>query len=66
MTADNISAFTLGSFNGDMGYLQGINQRDMKRVVVGAEGKFNLISTDWKWETFAGWDEMDITVQDPR
>jgi iron complex outermembrane recepter protein len=65
MTANNISAFTLGSFNGDMGYLQGINQRDMKRAIVGAEGKLNLLSTDWKWETYAGYDEMDITSKTP-
>lgn len=65
MTANHISSFTLGSFNGDMGYLQGINQRAMKRAILGAEGKFNLISTDWKWETFAGYDEMDITSKTP-
>jgi outer membrane receptor protein involved in Fe transport len=65
MNADGISSFTLGSFNGDMPYLQGINQRDMKRAILGSEGKFNLISTDWKWEAFAGFDEMDITSKTP-
>jgi len=65
MTADGISAFTLGSFNGDMSYLQGINERSMKRAIVGAEGRFNLISTDWKWEAFGGYDEMDITSKTP-
>ena len=65
MTANNISQFTLGSFNGDMSYLQGINQRQMRRAIVGAEGKFNLLSTDWKWESYAGYDEMDITSKTP-
>ena len=65
MTADHISQFTVGSFNGDMSYLQGINQRDMKRAILGAEGKFNLINTDWKWEAFGGYDEMDIDSKTP-
>jgi iron complex outermembrane receptor protein len=65
MTADGVSAFTLGSFNGDMGYLQGINQRDMKRAIVGSEGKFHLLNDDWKWEAYAGYDEMDITSKTP-
>lgn len=65
MTADNISSFTVGSFNGDMPYLQGINQRDMERAILGAEGKFNLINTDWKWESFVGFDQMDITSKTP-
>lgn len=65
MTADGISAFTLGSFNGDMSYLQGINERSMKHAILGAEGKFNLFSTDYKWEAFGGYDEMDITSKTP-
>jgi len=46
MTADTSQRLPSAGFNGDMGYLRACNQRDMKRVVVGAEGKFNLISTD--------------------
>jgi iron complex outermembrane receptor protein len=65
MTANNISQFTVGSFNGDMSYLQGINQREMRRALVGADGKFNLINTDWSWESYAGYDEMDITSKTP-
>src|SRR6202042_1437473 len=54
-----------GSFNGDMGYLQGINQREMRRALVGAEGKVNLFNTDYKWESYAGYNETDITSKTP-
>ncbi|WP_175597322.1 TonB-dependent receptor plug domain-containing protein [Peristeroidobacter soli] len=50
MTANGIDRFEVGTFNGDMHYLQGINERELKRGVLGFEGSFPIGSRDWNWD----------------
>ena len=65
MIADGIQRLQLGTFNGDMPYLQGINQRELKRYVAGAEGDFHLGSTDWKWDSFFSHSAQEIISKTP-
>ncbi|HEY4366161.1 MAG TPA: TonB-dependent receptor [Steroidobacteraceae bacterium] len=65
MTANNVSQFTVGTFNGDMSPLQGINDRETRRAMLGIEGDFDLIGTNWKWEAYGGYDQTNIVSKTP-
>ena len=65
MVAGNIPQFRMGSLNGDMPYLQGINVREMKRAVTGIEGSFAFIGTEWNWDAYFTHGEQDITSKTP-
>jgi len=65
MTAQGIQQLELGTFNGDMPYLQGINEREFKRYVVGAEGNFDLIGANWKWDSYYTHNQNDIESWTP-
>jgi len=60
MTALNIQQFELGTFNGDLPFLQGINIRELKRGVTGLEGNFELGGDTWNWDTYYTHSEQDI------
>jgi outer membrane receptor protein involved in Fe transport len=42
----------MGTSNADMGTVTIDTDRKLVRNVVGAEGRFNLFSTDWKWNAY--------------
>jgi iron complex outermembrane receptor protein len=65
MTAANVSQFTVGTFNGDMSPLQGINDRETRRAMAGLEGSFDLIGTNWKWDAYGGYDQTNIISKTP-
>jgi outer membrane receptor protein involved in Fe transport len=65
MTASNVSQFTVGTFNGDMSPLQGINDRETRRAMLGLEGSFDLIGTGWKWDAYGGYDQTNIISKTP-
>lgn len=65
MTAGNVSSFTVGTFNGDMLPLQGINDRETRRAIAGIEGSFGLFGTDWKWDAHGGYDQTNIVSKTP-
>jgi iron complex outermembrane receptor protein len=46
------TGFNLGSYNADYPTRQSYNRREVQRYVVGAEGRFDLLSTDWKWDAY--------------
>lgn len=65
MTANNISRFELGTFNGDMQYLQGINERELKRGVLGFEGNFELGGKEWNWDASYAHSEQGVESWTP-
>ncbi len=65
MIASNITAFRMGTFNGDLPYLQGINVRELKRGVAGLEGGLTFAGTDWEWDAYFTHGEQDITSKTP-
>lgn len=65
MDAENVSQFTVGTFNGDMSPLQGINDRETRRAMAGLEGSFDLIGTNWKWDAYGGYDQTNIISKTP-
>ncbi|HEY4366661.1 MAG TPA: TonB-dependent receptor [Steroidobacteraceae bacterium] len=65
MVANNVDALEIGTFNGDMHYLQGINEREMKRGVVGFQGNFDLGSRAWKWDASYVYGEQEIESWTP-
>jgi outer membrane receptor protein involved in Fe transport len=52
MTAQGLSSISLGTQNPDLGQNGGLNNRRTQRFVLGANGKLNLLSTDWKWDAY--------------
>lgn len=46
------TGFSMGSFNADYPTRQSYNLRQVQRYVVGAEGKFDFLRTDWKWDAY--------------
>lgn len=65
MDAAGLQRLELGTFNGDMPYLQGINERELKRGVAGVEGNFELAGNEWNWDTYYSHSEQDITSITP-
>ncbi|WP_179187218.1 TonB-dependent receptor domain-containing protein [Sphingomonas sp. TZW2008] len=46
------TGLTLGSFNADYPTRQSRNEREVQRYVIGAQGKFGLLGTDWRWDGY--------------
>jgi iron complex outermembrane receptor protein len=65
MVANNIDAIDVGTFNGDMHYLQGINERELKRGVFGFEGNFDLGGKEWNWDASYVHGEQNIVSKTP-
>lgn len=65
MINNNVDAIEIGTFNGDMHYLQGINERELKRGVLGFEGNFDLGGKEWNWDASYVHGEQNITSQTP-
>jgi len=53
LTALNIKSFSLGTTNADLPIRKTDNQRLVDRFVVGADGQFNLLNRDVKWDAYA-------------
>lgn len=49
--APGTTSFSMGSWNADYPTRQSYNVRQVYRYVIGAQGKFNLL-TDWKWDAY--------------
>jgi len=49
--APGTTAFSMGSWNADWPTRQSYNTREVYRYVIGAEGRFHLLS-DWKWDAY--------------
>lgn len=62
---DPITQFEMGTFNGDMPYLQGINERELKRYVGGIEGEFDLAGNPWSWDAYYSHSDQGITSFTP-
>ncbi|MBM0105468.1 TonB-dependent receptor [Steroidobacter sp. S1-65] len=65
MVANDIDAIEIGTFNGDMHYLQGINERELKRGVFGFEGNFDLGGREWNWDAAYVHGEQNIVSLTP-
>jgi len=61
----NVTQFTVGTFNGDMSPLQGINDRETRRAMLGLEGSFDFVGTNWKWDAYGGYDQTNIISKTP-
>jgi outer membrane receptor protein involved in Fe transport len=65
MVNNGVDAIEIGTFNGDMHYLQGINERELKRGVVGLEGNFDLGGKEWTWDASYVHGEQNIQSKTP-
>ncbi len=52
MTALGVTSFTLGTMNEDLDRISQINGRTVNRYVVGAEGRFDALGSDWSWDGY--------------
>ncbi|MDE8651209.1 TonB-dependent receptor domain-containing protein [Novosphingobium album (ex Liu et al. 2023)] len=50
--APGTTSFSMGSYNADYPTRESDNLRQVYRYVVGAEGNFNLLKTNWKWDAY--------------
>lgn len=53
MTAQGLASIRIGTMNADMGDIPVGTTRAANRFVVGAEGKLDMLSTDWSWNFYA-------------
>ena len=60
--ANNITNFQYGTDNGAFPNGTVINQRDLNRVVVGADGSFNMFGSDWTWDSYAEHGVNDVSL----
>ncbi len=44
--------FTMGTMNMDLDNFRALYDRRVLRFLVGAEGRFNAMDTDWKWDSY--------------
>ena len=50
--AAGVTTFTMGSLNYDLPNIEAVNERDISRLVVGADGDFDLFGQNWKWDGY--------------
>jgi iron complex outermembrane receptor protein len=61
---NNITNFQIGTDNGAVDDGATIRtSRDMRRFVVGGDGAFNLINTDWTWNTYYQHGDVDSKIR---
>ncbi len=60
--ANGITSFSLGSLYYGLGPQEVYTQRDNRRLVGGADGTFNLFSTDWTWKGYYEHGENDTNI----
>ncbi|HEY6645390.1 TonB-dependent receptor plug domain-containing protein, partial [Povalibacter sp.] len=65
MTDNNVASFTVGTFNGDLSPLQGINERKTSRAMLGVESSVDLFGTAWKWDAHGGYDQTKMVSKTP-
>jgi iron complex outermembrane recepter protein len=53
MTTAGVTSFTEGSTNSGFPESGSLNGREVWRAAAGADGNFNLLDTDWKWDYYA-------------
>jgi outer membrane receptor protein involved in Fe transport len=62
--ANNITNFQIGTDNGAVDDGATIRtSRDMRRFVVGGDGAFNLLNTDWTWNTYYEHGDVDSKIR---
>ena len=47
-----ITSLTMGTLNGDLPPWQNSVYRQTRRIVLGADGKFNALDNDWSWNAY--------------
>lgn len=55
LAAAGVTSFKFGTFNGDLGIQHPITDREVTRFLLGSDGKFNLLGTDWTWDAYASY-----------
>ena len=60
--ANGITSFSFGSLFYGLGPQVVYTQRDNRRLVGGADGNFNLFSTDWTWKGYYEHGENDTNI----
>ncbi|HWK73618.1 MAG TPA: TonB-dependent receptor [Povalibacter sp.] len=53
MVDNDIESLTLGTTNVDLPPVAGDNTREFKRLMIGAEGNFDLGGINWTWDAYA-------------
>jgi len=53
MVAQGIASLNMGSTNSGFPESGSLNGREVWRAAAGADGNFNFLSTDWKWDYYA-------------
>jgi len=52
MRAPGTTAFSMGSYNADYPTRESNNVRQVYRYVLGAEGSFDLLNSNWSWDAY--------------
>ena len=65
MDANGIDSFRMGTVNGDAGSIQFRSRREMQRIVLGAEGDFDTLGSNWTWDVSYVDNESDIVQRTP-
>ena len=60
-----ITTFNMGTLNGDLPDWANKTDRDTKRYVVGASGKFGAFGSNWNWNVYAQRGTTEATFQTP-
>ncbi len=52
LVAQNVTSFSMGSFNQDLGPIIAITERSSWRAVLGAKGDFDAVGRNWTWDVY--------------
>lgn len=55
LAAAGQTSFKFGTFNGDLGIQHPITDRKVSRMVLGADGKFDMFGSRWTWDGYASY-----------
>jgi iron complex outermembrane receptor protein len=65
LTALGITSFSYGTLNGDLPEWNNVTDRTTQRYVGGADGKFTLLGSDWKWSGYFERGTTDVLFRTP-
>jgi iron complex outermembrane receptor protein len=65
MIANNVTSFHIGTSNADMPQFAFNNERTFRRFMIGAEGKLDVLHSDWTWNAYVQRSTTHISARIP-
>ncbi len=66
MVRNNLTSIRVGTLNADSGPIEQSTLRTARSFEFGANGKFPMLGSEWRWDAYAQFGRSDVTLVSPR